>query len=499
MFAMRANARVARVAAALSLAVLLTAHVGSPDVYSSGRAGPYAVDVVIRAPTVVPGIAEVLVHVADSSITRVVVRPVYWRTGSKGAPTGDDARPVQGSPGTYSGQLWLMTMGAYSVHVTVSGPAGTGTLIVPVGALATGQLALSTPMRWLLGVLGVLLLAGLTTVVRAAVGESQVPPGEPMPAARRRRAQIATLVMIPISAFIVFGGARWWSGEATNYRSRMYHPAATRAMVRDSAGVELLTLSVTDSFWRAGALSAVMPEHGKLSHLFIVRMDSMDVFAHLHPVMPDGATFVTALPPLPPGRYLLFNDLVHESGFERTLTDSFTITRTPEHAAALLDHDDAWFVGGATPVSTSVRESALGDGAVITWAGDAQPFVGRTGALRFTLRDKSGGPLIVEPYLGMQAHAVVMRRDGKVFIHLHPSGTASMASPMAFALRDRGDTTAQGRLRLDSMPMAASPAAPLRELSFPYAFPSAGAYRVWVQLRMGGRVRTAAFDVDVTA
>jgi len=37
----------------------------------------------------------------------------------------------------------------------------------------------------------------------------------------------------------------------------------------------------------------------------------------------------------------------------------------------------------------------------------------------------------------------------------------------------------------------------ITELSFPYAFPSAGRYRVWVQLRVRGRVRTAAWDVDV--
>jgi hypothetical protein len=121
--------------------------------------------------------------------------------------------------------------------------------------------------------------------------------------------------------------------------------------------------------------------------------------------------------------------------------------------------------------------------------------------LRFALHDDNGGALMVEPYLGMNGHAVVMRRDGGVYVHLHPSGTSSMASQMAFALRDRGDTTTKGRLRADTASMAMTTAAPaaLTEISFPYAFPSAGSYRVWVQLRSAGRVRTTAFDVDVAA
>lgn len=108
-----------------------------------------------------------------------------------------------------------------------------------------------------------------------------------------------------------------------------------------------------------------------------------------------------------------------------------------------------------------------------------------------------GDSVRVEPYLGMAGHAVVMRRDGRVFIHLHPSGTPSMASERAFTLRDRGDTTPDGRLRLTDADMPMATEQTLSELSFPYAFPSAGSYRVWVQLRVRGRVRTAAWDVDV--
>ena len=50
-------------------------------------------------------------------------------------------------------------------------------------------------------------------------------------------------------------------------------------------------VSVTDSVWRAGGVTPVMPDHGKLAHQFIVRLDSLEVFAHLHPAMPDRATY----------------------------------------------------------------------------------------------------------------------------------------------------------------------------------------------------------------
>src|SRR5207237_2555851 len=48
-----------RAAGAACLAVILSAHVGSPDVFYSGRAGPYDVRVIVRPPEVVPGVARV--------------------------------------------------------------------------------------------------------------------------------------------------------------------------------------------------------------------------------------------------------------------------------------------------------------------------------------------------------------------------------------------------------------------------------------------------------
>jgi hypothetical protein len=38
------------------------AHVGSPDVYFDGDAGPYHVSVTVRVPVVIPGVAEIEVR-----------------------------------------------------------------------------------------------------------------------------------------------------------------------------------------------------------------------------------------------------------------------------------------------------------------------------------------------------------------------------------------------------------------------------------------------------
>ena len=77
--------RFAKLAGIGAIALVAMAHVGSPDVYFTGKAGPYSVMVVVRPPGVIPGRAQVLVQVREP-VQRVTVQPVFWETSTGGAP-----------------------------------------------------------------------------------------------------------------------------------------------------------------------------------------------------------------------------------------------------------------------------------------------------------------------------------------------------------------------------------------------------------------------------
>lgn len=497
---------VARVAGVVCLALAASAHVGSPDVFFRGRAGPYDASVVIRPPEVVPGVARVTVRVSRD-VQRVFIRPVFWRAGSRGAPSADEARRMQGDSGTFQGSLWLMARGAYGVDVIVEGPRGVASVMVPVASVATGRLEMTSGLAVILLGFGVFLCAGLITIVYKGAGESLLSAREQMDARRRGRARRVGAIAVPIIALAVLGGARWWGAVDRDYERAMYRPSP---LVLRLDG-DVLHLAATDTLWQPpGRPSALVADHGKLMHLFVVRMDDARAFAHLHPRPVDSSAvpaFVAKLPALPPGQYHVFGDVVHETGFERTLVGTLDLTaparlvaRVGPGAPVTADVDDAWFVGDASPHASAT----LSDGSTMELASlpDGPLTAGREVTLRIIVRDPQGQAARLQPYLGMPAHGVIVRTDGAVYVHLHPMGTITNAAQATFAARDRGDTTSTGQLRLAAhtqhvMGVAAAADTMSSVVEFPYAFPKSGSYRLFVQARREGRVLTGAFAVTV--
>jgi hypothetical protein len=480
-----------KVLTVIGVAVLVSGHIGSPDVFFKGKAGAYDVTVVVRPPEVVPGIARVTLRAEN--VTGATIRPVYWRAGAKGAPSADSMQLV--SAGTFAGSLWLMASGAYSVDVTVDGPSGSGAVTVPIASVATGRLELRGPLAAILAVLGVFLFTGLVNIVRKAAGEGLLAPGKSLSESGVRTTRIAGVGAVVVLTLAVFGGARWWDAVDGDYKRSIYQPALFNVSLTNG----LLRLAAPDTqYLPGGRAMSYVPDHGKMMHLFVIEQGGAGAraFAHLHPRADTGKVpaFSTALPQLPPGKYFLYGDVVQETGFERTMRGTLELTDVPPRPAAT-DPDDAWFVGEASssPIVT------LQDGSVLTLTTKARPVAREEVDLRVAVTDPAGKPRALQAYLGMTAHAVVFRTDGEVYVHLHPMGTVTTAAQDVFAARNRGDTTASGALNIVShanMPGMAAPAVE-SATSFPYAFPSAGDYRVFVQVKRNGRVMTAAFAIAV--
>ena len=490
--------------------LVVSAHVGTNQVVMEGRAGGYDLRVMINPPGVVPEQVPIVVRVLNGSPTRVSVRAAQWNVGTRGAPPPEDAALVPGDPGVYAHELWIMTASTYAVHVTAEGPLGNGTLVVPMQTSSTRTLGMQRVMGGVLVVLGSLLVLGLVTIVGAATREGTLMPGTAAPSNSRRRARIAIGVTSAFLAVALFGGAKWWNAEEEAYKRRMFQPIANEASVRSVDDARQLTVAITDSLWGTNRFSPIMPDHGKLMHLFMVRLDA-SVIAHLHPLRIATDSFVTRLPDVPSGRYVLFGDILLQSGAQRTLVDTVDVPDAPvvtesqsqiaDSRAPALDADDAWREVLAVRIGTP---AALANGGNLTLSADATVSAGRDLRLTATVIDADGTIATLDPYMGMLGHAMVYRMDGTLFMHLHPMGTASMGAQLQLQRRESGDTLAGDSSSLASALAVAEDAAASTHaqhaaptLAFPFVFPAPGDYRVFVQVKRRGVVETAAFDVAV--
>ncbi|HLI56869.1 MAG TPA: hypothetical protein VKY26_07510, partial [Actinomycetota bacterium] len=447
-----------------------------------------------------PGLAEITVRLREGYTgdrnLRVTVQPVQYKAGLKGAPPADVAVPVPGAPGTWSGELWLMVASSYSVRVDVQGAAGEGVAQVPVLAEPTRVLGMDRGLGVLLACLGLFLFAGAVSIVGAAVREGSLPVTGTLDDRRCRRARVVVVVATLLFAAALWGGKRWWDRVDGEAQSSLFKPFRTRATVALAGGRPVLTLAIDDP--RRHDWTPLIPDHGKLMHLFLLREPGLDAFAHLHPVAQGDDRFLASLPPLPSGSYRVYADVVHESGFPQTLVDRVTIPASlPKGekgvapAAPEADPDDSIRLTeplGRMAATAGPKLALLEDGGSMLW--HQEPLRARQEVtLRFEVRGADGEPPALEPYMGMLSHAVITRDDGRVFVHLHPMGTVSMAAQQAFEQRE-GETGAM-KMNLES----ARPGA----LSFPYEFPRPGRYRLWVQVKIAGKVQTAVFDTEVGA
>lgn len=474
-------------------ALPLKAHIGSPDIFYEGQIGPYAAQVTIRMPGVVPGRAEITVTLDTAEPLHVAFRPLYSRSAVSNAPPSDIGALVRGEKNRYTGDLWLMASGVYRIDIAVEGKSGRGSVQIPVDSVASRQLPLPRFLGVILALLGGVLFAGGVAIVSAAASESVLPPGVEPAAAQRQKRRRAAVITTVVFLLLLVGGKKWWDSEERDFRTKLieggYPDLAAEVVMQGGQRVIQLTLGEKD-FGPTTPLKLAL-DHGKILHLFLVRQPDHDAFAHIHPLRKGNQSFEVLAPPLPEGDYELFCDLTFDSGFSSTATNFVHLPAAPATGSAPAggleaDDDDSWAIAPAVPDASGPTVYPLADGQKMIWKGHPPLRANQDAALRFEVQDANGKPAVLQPFMGMMSHAAVLREDGRVFAHLHPAGNYSMAAQMLLAARQHEPSPMLQMKRAGS------------SISIPYQFPAAGQYRVWVQVKSNDRILTGVYDATVS-
>jgi hypothetical protein len=219
------------------------------------------------------------------------------------------------------------------------------------------------------------------------------------------------------------------------------------ASTRVDAGKKMpLRFRITDS--TGAAVTQYIDSHEKQLHLIVVRRDMVG-FQHVHPVLDGDGTWSVPVDLSRAGDYRVFADFVPAGGEGLTLGADL-------HVAGPYD---------PRPLPAA-QTSTVVDGYTVILSGT--PKANESAMLTLTV-SRNGKPVTdLQPYLGAYGHLVALRASDLAYLHVHPMGQP-------------GD--------------GKTPAGP--EIGFHTTVPSNGDYRLFLDFKHGGVVRTAEFTVSV--
>jgi hypothetical protein len=196
--------------------------------------------------------------------------------------------------------------------------------------------------------------------------------------------------------------------------------------------------------------------HERPFHLFIVSED-LSSFQHVHPVVTNDGTLTVSTVLPSPGRYQLIADFFPQGGIPQQLERAIV---TAGYTAPL---------GRSHLVPDAVLRQRAGDLMIslvpLTTTEGATPTAGVLALFDIRVTDAQGRPVALEPYLGAWAHVLMVNESLSEAIHAHADRVTGVS----------------GALRLELLP------------------PTAGVYRMWIQVQHGGEVLTAPFTFAVAA
>ncbi|MFG2344774.1 hypothetical protein [Streptomyces phaeochromogenes] len=197
------------------------------------------------------------------------------------------------------------------------------------------------------------------------------------------------------------------------------------------------------------AVTSYKREHEKELHLIVASRDLV-TYRHVHPTRAADGTWSIPVELPRAGGYRVFADFTPAKKGAENLT-----------LGADLAASGPYEPKGLPPASTTAKV----DGYEVKLAGGLRP--GAAGELELNV-SRDGKPVTdLQPYLGAYGHLVALRSGDLAYLHVHPNG-------------EPGD----GKTK------------PGPGISFTATAPSPGAYRLFLDFKHQGVVRTAAFTVQ---
>jgi hypothetical protein len=195
--------------------------------------------------------------------------------------------------------------------------------------------------------------------------------------------------------------------------------------------------------------------HERRMHLIVVRRDGTG-FQHLHPRIDASGTWTVPIALGEAGTYRAFADF-SSGGEQHTLAADLTVPGR--------------FEARPFPAPTA-HDSTAGYG--VDLEGE-EVVAGKPASLSFSVH--KGGEEVVDlvPYLGARGHLVALREGDLAYLHVHPQEGGHGHGV---------DSAAGGHAHPN-------------EIAFATSFPTRGRYRLYLQFRHAGAVRTAGFTVEV--
>ncbi|MEV8317229.1 hypothetical protein AB0Q95_23980 [Streptomyces sp. NPDC059900] len=217
---------------------------------------------------------------------------------------------------------------------------------------------------------------------------------------------------------------------------------------------ELRFTVVEDGAGAKGAgknVTAYEREHDKELHLIVASHD-LTTYRHLHPTRAADGTWSTPVELSEAGGYRVFADF-KPRGEKEGLTLGADLAVAGDYTPKALPRTNT---------------KATVDGYEVSLKGSLKP--GKSSAVTLNV-EKNGRPVTdLQPYLGSYGHLVALRSGDLAYLHVHPTG-------------EPGD----GRTE------------PGPAVSFMATAPSPGSYRLFLDFKHEGKVRTAAFTVRAGA